>query len=126
MTKREQVEEEFPSKDGWMWHQDFAKLVGVKQVLPGTRTAGGKLYERAGSPRFYRYRLIGDGTVDRTRGPQEGKKVYQFKPSNLCAGCTVQLTRNRTHIIAGVTVCRACARAVTVGGDRDLCEKLGI
>lgn len=125
MTKREKVEAEFPSSEGWMWQAEFAELVGVTQISSGTRSAGGKLFERAGTPRLYRYRVIGD-VQPQQRAAQDGKKVYAFRPDPECAGCSVRLTKNRTHILAGVSICRTCVKRATIGGDLALCEKLGI
>ena len=117
MNKKELIELEYPSSEGWMWHEEFCKTVGVKSVLAGSKTVGGKRYERQGTPRLYRYRVVGD--AEESTRAKANSRVNTFRHSDSCLLCAKTVTKNRAWVISGATFCGACAKKVTVGGDNE-------
>jgi len=111
---RDKMLKKYPSSDGWKFHAEMCKELGVRSMPKSAKSIKGKLFERVGVAKHLRYRITGTVPIN----------PVKIKDAEFCASCDTTVTPRRKRVIAGVTLCGRCAYAVTIGHDVEMQKRL--
>ena len=107
---REEIEQAYPTGDGWRYEREFLADIGGKWIPSGDRNVVlGYIFERSGT-RPMRYRVTGRRQSQRPPRQKMDGYVHTFAPDSECGQCMAPVGRNRATILCGQTLCPACVK----------------